>query len=61
VTVIGAPASAALFFATPATCSIQTVNTRNFLTAVGGGGRTTDVVHTDAIVVRSWELFLFNC
>lgn len=29
----------------------------NFLTAVGGGGRTTDVIHTDATVPRSWEMF----
>ena len=51
------PASAALTFATPTTCSIQTFNTRNFLTAVGGGGRTSDVIHTDATVARSWETF----
>jgi len=51
------PASAAATFATPTTCSIQTFNTRNFLTAVGGGGRTTDVIHTDATVARSWETF----
>ncbi|HTJ32561.1 MAG TPA: hypothetical protein VL738_04975 [Dactylosporangium sp.] len=54
---LSAPASAAPFFATPATCSIQTVNTRNFLTAVGGGGRTSDVIHSDATVARSWETF----
>jgi hypothetical protein len=29
----------------------------NFLTAVGGGGRTTDVIHTDATIPRSWEMF----
>src|SRR5207237_365066 len=29
--------------------------TPNYLTAVGGGGRTTDVVHTDATQVRDWE------
>src|SRR6184192_4055805 len=51
------PASAALTFATPTTCSIQTFNTRNFLTAVGGGGRTSDVIHSDATVARSWEAF----
>ena len=55
------PASAALTFATPTTCSIQMFNTRNFLTAVGGGGRTTDVIHSDATQVQAWELFLFNC
>ena len=53
----GQPASAAPFFATPTTCTIQTVNTGNFLTAVGGGGRTTDVLHTNATVARSWEAF----
>jgi hypothetical protein len=51
VVALGSPASAA------STCSIQTVNTRNFLTAVGGGGRTTDVIHTNATVARSWEQF----
>ena len=29
----------------------------NFLTAVAGGGRTTDVIHTDATIPRSWEMF----
>jgi hypothetical protein len=40
----------------PITCSFQTVN-GHYLTAVGAGGRTTDVLHTDATVVRSWEKF----
>lgn len=40
----------------PVTCSIQTVN-GHYVTAVGGGGRTTDVIHTDAVRVGSWELF----
>ena len=53
---LGQPASAAAF-ATPTTCTIQTFNTGNFLTAVGGGGRTTDVLHTNATVARSWEAF----
>jgi len=30
---------------------------RGFLTAVGGGGRTTDVIHTDASNPRAWEKF----
>ncbi|NUS09442.1 MAG: PASTA domain-containing protein [Nonomuraea sp.] len=47
----------ALPFATPATCTFQTFNTGNYLTAVGGGGRTTDVIHSDATVARSWERF----
>ena len=37
-------------------CTIQTYNGR-YLTAVGGGGRTTDVIHSDATVARSWETF----
>lgn len=32
----------------------------NFLTAVGGGGRITDVVRTDAKQVQSWETFRFG-
>ncbi len=40
----------------PVTCSIQTYNGR-YLTAVGGGGRLTDVVHTDATRVGGWEKF----
>ncbi|MDB4973498.1 MAG: hypothetical protein JWN48_1839 [Myxococcaceae bacterium] len=40
----------------PILCTIQTVN-GHFLTAVGGGGRTFDVVHTDATRVGSWERF----
>jgi hypothetical protein len=32
----------------------------NFLTAVGGGGRITDVLHTDATVIRDWERFRIN-
>jgi hypothetical protein len=40
----------------PQTCSIQTVN-GHYLTAVGGGGRTTDAIHTDAVRVGSWEKF----
>ena len=41
----------------PITCSIQT-NNGHFLTAVGGGGRTSDVIHTDATRVGSWEKFV---
>jgi hypothetical protein len=40
----------------PQTCAIQTVN-GHYLTAVGGGGRTTDVVHTDATRIGAWEKF----
>jgi hypothetical protein len=28
-----------------------------YLTAVGGGGKTTDVIHTDAFRLRAWEKF----
>jgi hypothetical protein len=42
--------------ADPTFCTIQT--SRGFyLTAVGGGGRATDVMHTDATRVGSWEKF----
>jgi hypothetical protein len=40
----------------PQTCSIQSFD-GHYLTAVGGGGRTTDVIHTDATRVGSWEKF----
>ncbi len=36
--------------------AFQTVN-GNFITAVSGGGRTTDVIHTDAVSVAAWEEF----
>lgn len=26
---------------------------------MGGGGRTTDVIHSDATVIRAWEEFIF--
>jgi hypothetical protein len=35
---------------------IKTAN-GNYFTAVGGGGRTTDTIHTDATVIGSWERF----
>jgi hypothetical protein len=40
----------------PLTCGIQTI-TGNFLTAVGGGGRITDVIHSDATILDAWEKF----
>jgi hypothetical protein len=40
----------------PITCAIQT-NDGHYLTAVGGGGRTTDVLHTDATRIGAWEKF----
>jgi hypothetical protein len=38
------------------TCALQTIN-GHFLTAVGGGGRITDVLHTDATSSNAWEKF----
>jgi hypothetical protein len=37
-------------------CVFQTVN-GHYLTAVGGGGRITDVIHTDAVRIGAWEKF----
>jgi len=39
--------------------AIRTDLKGRYLTAVGGGGRTTDVIHTDAIAPRAWEEFRF--
>ncbi|MFI9597836.1 PASTA domain-containing protein [Nonomuraea sp. NPDC052265] len=58
---LSGPAWAAPPIATPTTCTFQTFNTGNYLTAVGGGGRTTDVIHSDATQARSWELFRLQC
>ena len=43
----------------PLTCSIQTTN-GHYLTAVGGGGRTTDVIHSDATHLLGWEQFTLH-
>lgn len=40
--------------AAPANCVIRTYN-GNYVTAVGGGGRETDTLHTDATRIGSWE------
>jgi hypothetical protein len=37
-------------------CVFQTVN-GHYLTAVGAGGRNTDVIHSDATRIGSWEKF----
>lgn len=37
--------------------AIRTDLRGNYLTAVGGGGRITDVIHTDALTPRAWEEF----
>jgi hypothetical protein len=56
---VSQPASATLPLPlpTPSTCLIQTYNTGNYLTAVGGGGRTTDVIHSNATALLDWEKF----
>jgi hypothetical protein len=40
--------------------SIQTVD-GHFLTAVDGGGRTTDTIHSDATAINGWEKFHMHC
>jgi len=37
--------------------ALQTHLRSRYVTAVGGGGRTTDVIHTDALRPRAWERF----
>jgi hypothetical protein len=37
--------------------AIQTARDVTYLTAVNGGGKTTDVMHTDAVLPRAWETF----
>jgi hypothetical protein len=39
-------------------CVLQTAN-GHYVTAVGAGGRTTDVIHTDATRIGAWEKFTF--
>ena len=43
----------------PQQYAIQTASF-NYLTAVDGGGRTSDVLHTDAKQVQAWETFRFG-
>jgi len=40
--------------------SIMTDLKRHFLTAVKGGGQTTDVIHTDGDFPQAWETFTFS-
>ncbi|MGZ3788950.1 MAG: fascin domain-containing protein, partial [Bacteriovorax sp.] len=40
----------------PITCAIKTYN-GHYLTAVGGGGRLSDVIHSDATSIKAWEKF----
>jgi hypothetical protein len=42
--------------AAPANCVIRT-DSGNYVTAVGGGNRETDVLHTNATQIGSWERF----
>ncbi|MGW4480849.1 fascin domain-containing protein [Rhodococcus triatomae] len=49
-------ASASAYNGPVSGCAFQTVN-GNYLTAVGGGGRVSDVVHSDATQIRGWEKF----
>ena len=37
--------------------AFATTYSESFITATGGGGHTTDAIHTDATVPRSWEWF----
>jgi hypothetical protein len=37
-------------------CAFQTIN-GHYLTAVGGGGRITDVIHSDATHLLAWKKF----
>ena len=39
---------------------IQTIN-GHYLTAVDGGGLTTDTIHSDATRVGAWEKFTVTC
>ncbi|MCM2350557.1 MAG: hypothetical protein NDI69_11100 [Bacteriovoracaceae bacterium] len=41
-------------------CTIRTYD-GHYVTAVGGGGRITNVIHTDATRVGNWEKFRLNC
>lgn len=40
----------------PTNCYIKSFD-GHYLTAVGGGNRTTDVIHTDATKAQAWEKF----
>ena len=39
---------------------IQTID-GHYLTAVDGGGRTSDTIHSDATRVGAWEKFTVSC
>jgi hypothetical protein len=44
----------------PIKCAIKTYN-GHYLTAVGGGGRITDTIHSDATQIQAWERFELVC
>jgi hypothetical protein len=48
-----------LAVATPPSPHDKTIQTAtgNYVTAVSGGGRTSDVLHTDATQAKDWERF----
>jgi len=41
-------------------CTIRAFD-GHYLTAVGGGGRTTDVIHSNATQIQAWEEFYISC
>jgi len=45
--------------AAPANCVIKTFY-GEYLTAVGGGGRETDTIHSDATQIGAWERFAWS-
>ena len=47
----------------PGAQTLYTIGTvdGHYLTAVGGGGRTTDTIHSDATVANGWEQFHIHC
>lgn len=53
---VASPGAGAAMAAAPANCVIRTYN-GNYVTAVGGGGRNTDTLHTDATRIGAWEKF----
>ena len=44
----------------PIKCAIKTYN-GHYLIAVGGEGRITDTIHSDATQIQAWERFALVC
>jgi hypothetical protein len=40
--------------------ALQTID-GHYLTAMGSGGRTTDVIHSNATQIQAWEEFYISC